>query len=134
MLSVKQKSLEDIDYQQNVLNINTTQSVIFISILLFSDIIHTVGPQKREENLLISCYKNCLDFMITNQIRTIAFPCIATGIYGYPIDKAVHVSNRQVREFLEKNKDHVDRIIFCLFGPDDVDIYQRALQAYFPIN
>lgn len=72
--------------------------------------------------------------MLKNQLRTIAFPCVSTGIYGYPIDRAVHVSNRQVREFLEKNQENVDRVIFCLFGAEDVDIYERALQSYFPVE
>lgn len=96
--------------------------------------IHTVGPRGERPDLLTQCYKNCLDIMRKNQLRTIAFPCISTGIYGYPIDRAVHVSNRQVREFLESYSENVDRIVFCLFGDDDVDIYERSLQSYFPVD
>lgn len=75
-----------------------------------------------------------MTLMTENQLRTIAFPCISTGVYGYPIDRAVHVANLQIRQFLEKDSDKVDRIIFCLFGDDDVDIYERALQSYFPVH
>ena len=64
-------------------------------------VIHTVGPvwqdgTKREPQLLASCYRNCLQLAVENQIQTIAFPSISTGVYGYPILKASQIAVREV--------------------------------------
>lgn len=72
--------------------------------------------------------------MKANNLRSIAFPCISTGIYGYPLIPAAHVAAIQVRTFLEENTNSVDRVIFCLFSDEDEDIYQKVLQSYFPLN
>lgn len=98
------------------------------------DIIHTVGPQGEKPDLLARCYKNSLELMSTNKLTTIAFPCISTGIYGYPILGASHVAVYEVRKFLEQNMNAVDRVIFCVFLPADLEIYQGILQSYFPIK
>lgn len=72
--------------------------------------------------------------MFRNNLRSIAFPCISTGIYGYPIRPAAHVAVNAVREELEKNYDKVDRIIFCLFTSEDKNVYEGVLQSYFPLE
>jgi len=65
-------------------------------------------------------------------VRSIAFPCISTGIYGYPNDDACAVALRTARRFLEKHHQNVDRIIFCLFLQVDVDLYMKYLPIFFP--
>jgi len=96
-------------------------------------VIHTVGPRGENASKLFDCYNNSLKLMLDHELRTIAFPCISTGVYGYPPFKAAHVALKTVRTFLEHNGDSVDRVIFCTFLPEDVEIYQKLLQHYFPI-
>ncbi|KAJ8928273.1 hypothetical protein NQ314_019224 [Rhamnusium bicolor] len=97
-------------------------------------VIHTVGPRGEKPSDLKNCYTNCLKIMLKNNLRTIAFPCISTGIYGYPNESAAHIAAYTVRKFLEANVDKVDRIIFCLFLEIDVKIYDGLLQSYFPLE
>jgi len=97
-------------------------------------VIHTVGPQGEHSEELRSCYENSLNLMVENGLRSIAFPCIATGIYGYPNENAANVALTVTRGFLEKNKDKVDRVIFTTFLPVDVNIYEKLLQVYFPVQ
>lgn len=87
-------------------------------------------------DLLSSCYKSALDILRPNNCRSIAFPCISTGVYGYPNENAAHVALKTVRTWLEDptNQANIDRIIFCLFLDKDVDIYNRLLPKYFPIQ
>ncbi|CAG9861962.1 unnamed protein product [Phyllotreta striolata] len=97
-------------------------------------VIHTVGPQGEKTDLLRNCYNNSLQVMLDNKLRTIAFPCISTGIYGYPNLPAAHVAAYAVRKHLEANPNAVDRVIFCLFMEEDKKIYEGLLQSYFPLN
>ncbi|XP_048032298.1 ADP-ribose glycohydrolase MACROD1 isoform X3 [Megalobrama amblycephala] len=102
------------------------------------DVIHTVGPivhgsvGEREEQALRNCYYNCLHTATKNHLRTVAFPCISTGVYGYPPDQAVKVALRTVREYLEQNHEKLDRVIFCVFLKSDKELYETMLSAYFP--
>ncbi|XP_069116542.1 ADP-ribose glycohydrolase MACROD2-like [Argopecten irradians] len=98
-------------------------------------VIHTVGPIGENPEALKSCYVTCLNLMVDNKLRSIAFPCISTGIYGYPSNKAADVVLSTMREWLEEsdNADKVDRIIFCLFMPQDVLLYEELMQLYFPV-
>lgn len=102
--------------------------------LVFADIIHTPGPQEEKPNLLQQCYKNCLKVLLENKLGTIAFPCISTGIYGYPNDKAANVAAAEVRKCLEEHAEKIDRIIFCVFLPKDLELYEDILQSYFPVE
>ncbi|XP_046974518.1 macro domain-containing protein RSc0334-like [Vanessa cardui] len=95
-------------------------------------VIHTVGPQNGSAPNLQSCYEKSLAFQNQYKLTSIAFPCISTGIYGFPNRLAAHIALRTARKFLENNKD-LDRIIFCTFMPIDVDIYETLMQLYFPI-
>ncbi|XP_018571398.1 uncharacterized protein LOC108911056 [Anoplophora glabripennis] len=97
-------------------------------------VIHTVGPQGEKENLLRNCYQNSLQIMLDKKLESIAFPCISTGIYGYPNESAAHVALYTVRKFLETNSDKVNRVIFCLFLKIDQNIYEGLLQSYFPLK
>jgi O-acetyl-ADP-ribose deacetylase len=94
-------------------------------------IIHTVGPvwkggRKGEPQLLASCYRNSLLLAIENEIRTIAFPAISTGAYGYPADLAAAVAVGTVREFVAVN-DGLERVSFCCLSKADVAIYRKVL-------
>lgn len=95
-------------------------------------VILTVGPQGEKPGLLESCYKESLKRLLENNLRSVAFPCISTGVYGYPQDSAANVALTTVRNFLETNSSKIDRIIFCLFMPEDVKIYETAMQLFFP--
>ena len=108
-------------------------------------VIHTVGPIYKWNNpdksarQLRNCYENSLCKLCESGLRTIAFPCISTGIYGYPNEKAARVALKTVRDWLEvekekKNVDLVDNITFCLFLNEDVQIYEMLWPQFFPSN
>lgn len=86
-------------------------------------IIHTVGPQDGNPSVLESCYNTCLELVLENNIKSIAFPCIATGIYGYPNQEGAELAYRIALDFCEQHPD-VD-IIFCVFLKIDQDIYKE---------
>ncbi|EDO28038.1 predicted protein, partial [Nematostella vectensis] len=97
------------------------------------DVIHTAGPMGKNRIKLQDCYKNCLQLAKQHGVKTLAFCCISTGIYGYPNKDAAHVALETVRQWLETddNNDSVERIIFCTFLPKDTEIYERLLLCYF---
>ncbi|KAI8433614.1 hypothetical protein MSG28_015633 [Choristoneura fumiferana] len=97
------------------------------------DVIHTVGPQNGSAPALRSCYEKCLSYHQEYRIKSIAFPCISTGIYGFPNRLAAHIALQTARKFLENNPE-MERIIFCTFLPIDVDIYETLMQMYFPVH
>ena len=94
-------------------------------------IIHTVGPVWRsgfsgESDLLTSCYRSSLELAAANGLASIAFPCISTGIYGYPPDEAAAVAIKTVATFLEQSSDPIE-VVFCCFSVKDLNIYQKLL-------
>ncbi len=95
-------------------------------------VIHTVGPivqgRLTDEHcrLLESSYKSCLDIAVKNGIRSIAFCCISTGVFGFPQDKAAQIAVRTVKEFL---KNHDIQVFFNVFKEDDYEIYKRLLSG-----
>ncbi|AFY56472.1 putative phosphatase, C-terminal domain of histone macro H2A1 like protein [Rivularia sp. PCC 7116] len=94
-------------------------------------IIHTVGPvwqggNNGEPELLANCYRKSLQIAIERKFESLAFPCISTGIYGYPKDKAAEIAVKTCSEEL-KNKNSQLKVIFCCFGKDNYQIYQRIL-------
>ncbi|KAL6266820.1 hypothetical protein P5V15_003650 [Pogonomyrmex californicus] len=97
-------------------------------------VIHTVGPQGEKPDKLKECYENSLALAKENHLRTIAFPCISTGIYRYPQRPAAKVALSTIKKFLLDNKDAMDRVIFCLFLDTDKEIYEELLQKYFSLD
>ena len=94
-------------------------------------VIHAVGPRYRdgthgEPGLLASCYLESLKLAVANGVRTIAFPAISCGIYGYPIPEAAHIAVRTVAEFLTADAS-IQQVIFACFGQDVLGAYQAAL-------
>eukprot|EP01130_Rhizamoeba_saxonica_P015827 TRINITY_DN716_c0_g1_i4.p1 TRINITY_DN716_c0_g1~~TRINITY_DN716_c0_g1_i4.p1 ORF type:complete len:258 (-),score=32.42 TRINITY_DN716_c0_g1_i4:697-1470(-) len=99
-------------------------------------VIHTVGPIGLKPDLLASCYNRILDTLVENKLRTIAIPCISTGVFGYPVLDACIVALQTTRSWLEhaNNITKVDRIIFCLFTQSSVQAYISNLPIYFPVE
>lgn len=96
-------------------------------------VIHTVGPiwhggQNGEEQLLENAYRNSLQVAVDHDIRTIAFPSISTGAYGYPVNQAALVAVRTVRKFCEKNPGKIDIVRFVLFDSKTLAAYERAVR------
>lgn len=94
-------------------------------------VIHTVGPvwhggQRGEPELLASCYRSSYALASGNGIRTIAFPAISCGVYGYPIDAATEIAVRESVNFLKANED-MKKVIFACFGDDVARAYEEAL-------
>lgn len=94
-------------------------------------VIHTVGRvwnggHNKEAEKLADCYRNSLMLAVKNQVRTIAFPNISTGIYGYPKEKAAAIAITTAREFLETNPT-IDQAIFVCYDQENFMIYQTLL-------
>ena len=94
-------------------------------------VIHTVGPVwsgggKGEAAVLASCYEQSLHLAVEYGLKTIAFPSISTGVYGYPLERAAPIAVRTVREFTAHN-DEIDEVIFCCFSGGDFNFYSRLL-------
>jgi O-acetyl-ADP-ribose deacetylase len=94
-------------------------------------IIHTVGPvwtggKRGEPQILANCYRNSLQRAVENGIKTIAFPAISCGAYGYPIQEATRVALETTREFLASD-DKIEKVIFVLWGEDVCEAYRRLL-------
>ncbi|HLR21920.1 MAG TPA: macro domain-containing protein [Tissierellaceae bacterium] len=91
-------------------------------------VIHTVGPiykgRDKDEQMLYNAYYNSLKLVSEYRLKTVAFPSISTGAYGYPIKKAVKVVLKSTLEYLDKNAD-IDEIIFVLFNNDNYQIYKE---------
>jgi O-acetyl-ADP-ribose deacetylase (regulator of RNase III) len=94
-------------------------------------VIHTVGPIWRggkhgEPETLADCYLNSLQLAVENGIKTIAFPAISCGAYGYPIQEAAQIALKTTREFLAKT-DKIEKVIFVLWGEDVYEAYRKLL-------
>ncbi|XP_037667714.1 ADP-ribose glycohydrolase MACROD2 isoform X3 [Choloepus didactylus] len=103
-------------------------------------VIHTVGPIARghisgsHKEDLANCYKSSLKLVKENNIRSVAFPCISTGIYGFPNEPAAVIALGTIKEWLTKNHHEVDRIIFCVFLEVDFKIYKKKISEFFPAD
>ena len=94
-------------------------------------VIHTVGPiwhggKHDEAQTLANCYRNSLKLAVENEIRTIGFPAISCGAYGYPIEEAAHIAFKTTREFLALS-DEIEKVIFVIWGEDVYNAYRRLL-------
>lgn len=95
-------------------------------------VIHTVGPvynggKKNESALLANCYKNSLQLAADNQLKTIAFPNISTGIYGYPKKEAAAIAVDAVKSFINTNPAALDEVIFVCYDDENYLLYQLLL-------
>jgi len=95
-------------------------------------VIHAVGPVwrgggKGEPELLADAYRNSLALAVAQKLRTVAFPSISTGAYGYPIHEASRVALRAVKAFLEK-EDGFNEVVFVLFSERDWKFYMAAME------
>ncbi|ARJ67690.1 RNase III inhibitor [Magnetospirillum sp. ME-1] len=96
-------------------------------------VIHAVGPVWKgggqgEPALLASCYRRSLELAVEAGARSLAFPAISTGIYGYPKDEAARIAVATVRAFLAE-RDTLDQVVFCCFAPDSAEAHRNALQS-----
>jgi O-acetyl-ADP-ribose deacetylase len=99
-------------------------------------IIHAVGPVWRdgrhgEDELLSNCYLNSLDLASRNGLRTIAFPAISTGVYGFPLERAARIAVRTIAGFLDDHPAAIDRVLLVCFGPDARIAFDAALRFRF---
>ncbi len=95
-------------------------------------VIHTVGPvwhggQNGEPELLANCYRNALQLAVENGCKTVAFPNISTGVYGYPKEQAATVAVETVRAFLEKTT-AIEQVVFVCFDAENFSLVQKQLQ------
>ncbi|MGA2267896.1 MAG: O-acetyl-ADP-ribose deacetylase [Bryobacteraceae bacterium] len=95
-------------------------------------VFHAVGPIYRdgrhgEPELLASCYRKCLEMAEERGIRTITFPAISTGVYGYPLEEAAGIALREVKAHLEKADTKLQQVIFVLFGKAAYEVYASLL-------
>jgi O-acetyl-ADP-ribose deacetylase (regulator of RNase III) len=94
-------------------------------------VIHTVGPvwhggAQREPELLAACYRNSLALAVRHGVRSLAFPAISCGVYGYPIEPAARIAVREVRAFVAVRTD-VRHVVFACFNAETLEAYARAL-------
>ena len=94
-------------------------------------VIHTVGPVwneggKEKEKLLANCYNNSLLLAVKNEIRTIAFPNISTGIYRFPKELAAQIAIQTIKEF--ESQDSIEEVIFVCFDDENYELYNRLLK------
>jgi len=96
-------------------------------------VIHTAGPvwdggKAGEPEKLESCYRNSLELARRHGLRTVAFPSISTGVYGYPVREAAQRALRTVKDVIEAHPDDYDEIRFVLFSDEDLATYRQALK------
>jgi len=99
-------------------------------------VIHTVGPVWRdgahgEDDRLTDCYRHCLQLAQAQGVRTLAFPAISTGAYGFPLERATHIAVRTVRAVLAQ-QELPAQVLFVCFDPATLQCYQQALAAPAP--
>jgi O-acetyl-ADP-ribose deacetylase (regulator of RNase III) len=95
-------------------------------------VIHTAGPVWHdglhdENDLLASCYRSCFALIKQHGIKTVAFPSISTGAYGFPMDRAARIAVRETKQFLKRNQS-VEQVMLVCFGASALEIYQAALR------
>ncbi len=101
-------------------------------------VIHTVGPvwrggTARENELLAGCYRRSMELALENGVKTIAFPAISTGVYGYPIEEASRIAVTTVRDFLKEKKASIE-VIFCCFSARDLSVYEKLGVSAGPLT
>ncbi|MCX2739929.1 O-acetyl-ADP-ribose deacetylase [Pontibacter anaerobius] len=97
-------------------------------------VIHTVGPVwsgggKGEPELLANCYRNSLRLAEENGVKSIAFPNISTGVYGYPKDKAAKVAVDAVQSYMQEHETSIKRVVFVCFDEENLTLYEGLLKG-----
>ena len=97
-------------------------------------VIHTVGPvwhggNEGEAETLAMCYRNCLRVALQHGIKTIAFPSISTGAYGFPVELASKIAVREVKSFLARNES-VEKVVYVCFNQEAYDCYLELLENF----
>jgi O-acetyl-ADP-ribose deacetylase (regulator of RNase III) len=98
-------------------------------------VIHTVGPawhggRHNEDELLASCYRNSLALAAKHSIRTIAFPCISTGAYRFPSERAASIALTEIKRFLQDDET-IEKVLAVCFGKSDHQVYQAVIVDVF---
>ena len=121
--------MKDLNY-----NLETGKAIITNAYNLPSKyVIQTVGPiienevTEEKEQELANCYINSLKLAIENGIKTIAFPCISTGVFRFPKDNACRIAIKSVKEFLESH-DTIEKVVFSVYSDEDLEIYKNELK------
>jgi O-acetyl-ADP-ribose deacetylase (regulator of RNase III) len=96
-------------------------------------VIHTVGPvwhggDRHEDELLASCYRASLELAVEKGVRTIAFPAISTGVYGFPLERAAAIAVSEAKSFLERNFS-LEKVVFVCFGRRAHDCYLSIIRV-----
>ena len=95
-------------------------------------VIHTVGPvyygRSQDAQLLKSCYRRCMEVAKENSLRSIAFCCISTGVYGYPLKEASEIAFETVSGWLKENSDYNIDVYFCCYSQREYDTY-KAIES-----
>ena len=99
-------------------------------------VIHAVGPRWRdgdhgEPEALASCYRRSLELAVESGLKSIAFPAISCGIYGYPLDQAAGIAVRETRSFLSCHPEF-EKVFLVCFGADVLQAYRKALEGIAP--
>ncbi len=94
-------------------------------------VISTVGPvwnggNHNEDELLANCYKNSLKLAVENNIKSIAFPAISTGVYHFPLERAAKIAITETKKFLEKN-DQLEKVVFVCFDERTYEVYEELI-------
>jgi len=94
-------------------------------------VIHTVGPiwhggDDNEDGLLTGCYRKSLMLALESGVKTIAFPAISTGVYGFPADRAAGIAVQTIADFLQENGS-IEKVLLCCFGAAAVAAHEKAL-------
>ena len=100
--------------------------------LLAKYVIHTVGPVYRggmsgESDLLAGCYRNSLKKALSEGLKSVAFPSISTGAYGYPMEEAAEIAIKTVADFLAGHP-QIEKVRFCLFGARAYHLFQKTME------
>ena len=100
-------------------------------------VFHAVGPVYRdgrhgEPEALASCYRTCLELAEQHNAKTVSFPSISTGVYGYPLEAAAQIAIRTVAEFLRKPECRIERVTLVVFGAEALETYRRVLTKLAP--
>jgi len=95
-------------------------------------VIHTVGPvwhdgKHREDELLASCYRKSLELAVQHGLKTIAFPAISTGVYGFPLERATRIAIWEVESFLARSPS-LEKVVFVCFDQYAYGLYQKVLE------